>query len=411
VRLSSVAVAGAILALSGVAKGRAAEVSPIYGLQMLLGQNFYTGQRGSLSGNASALVAPAVKFDENWALLPSLSSSFQGTQQVLDVVGAGTLFQSQWDNRLGVKAMYTPDDSKWRLKPNLTAKYQMLQQTKDESLGSGLFDYYKVGAGFDAEYIYKEPFGLRMGVDFFETRFPNYSSLESQVATSFQGQSLARELVGDHVLDTRSMMVTAAVDGPVSDRFIVEGSAGLLYQRFPNQHVVSAAGDLVSPLREDVITMLGSSFKMPGELNSDLRLLGSLDLGLTYESSNQNSYDATQAQFIRFYYNYGELKVGPNVKFLFGPVREATVLSFGATYWHRRYPYRQLQDSSGAYVGGATHMNNWMVNSSVTYPMAPHFSLVFNVQYGRGTSNQTYEQFYKYNYSTTNYLFGFSYDY
>ena len=56
-------------------------------------------------------------------------------------------------------------------------------------------------------------------------------------------------------------------------------------------------------------------------------------------------------------------------------------------------------------------MNNFMVNSSLTYPMAPRFSLVLNVQHGRGTSNQTFEQFYKYNYTTTSYLIGFNYDF
>jgi hypothetical protein len=43
--------------------------------------------------------------------------------------------------------------------------------------------------------------------------------------------------------------------------------------------------------------------------------------------------------------------------------------------------------------------------------MAPHFGLLFNVQYGRATSNQSFQQYYTYNYTATNYLFGFSYDY
>ena len=403
--------AAAALALAGAGRSWAAEVSPIYGLQALGGQNFYSGQRGSLSGNLSGVVAPAVKFDERWSLLPALNSNFQGTQQVLDVVGAGTLFQAQWDNRVGVKAVYTPADSPWRLKPSFSVKYQLLQQTKDEKLGSGLFDYYKWNTGLDVEYVYREPFSVRFGLDFFETHFPNYTSLESQAATSFQGQSLARELVGDHVLDTRSLLFMSAVEGPLSERLIAEGTAGLLYQRFPSQHLVAASGDLAPPLREDVVTMMGASLKLPAELNSDLRVLGAFDLGASYESSNQNSYDATATQYLPYYYNFGELKVSPSVKFLFGSPRQATILGLGVTYWHRRYPYRPLQNSSGVYLGGSTHMNNWMVNSSLTYPMAPHFSLVFNFQHGQASSNQTFEQFYKYNYTTTSYLFGFSYDY
>ena len=52
-----------------------------------------------------------------------------------------------------------------------------------------------------------------------------------------------------------------------------------------------------------------------------------------------------------------------------------------------------------------------MMSSSLNYPMAPHFSLVFNFQYGIASSNQQFEQYYKYNYTVTNYLFGFSYDF
>lgn len=402
--------AGAI-AFAGAGRGWAAEVSPIYGLTVLGGQNFYHGQRGSLSGNVSAVVAPAVKMNENWAILPSFHSAFQGTQQVLDVVGAGSLFQSQWDNRLGVKGIYTPTDSSWRFKPSLNVKYQFLQQTKDEKLGSGLFDYYKADLGLDVEYVYKEPFGIRAGLNVFETRFPNYTSLESQAATNFQGQSLARELVGDHILDTRSMLATLGVEGPIHERLIGELNAGMMYQRFPKQHIVSANGDLVADLRQDVLTSVSTALKMPTELNSDLRALGTFDLSASYMSSNQNSFDATQAKYIPYYYNFGEIKAGPNLRLLFGPVRSATIVGLGMTYWYRKYPYRPTQNDSGLYTGGSTKMHNWMVNASLLYPMAPHFSVAFNIQHGRATSNQSYEQFYRYNYTTTNYLFGFTYDY
>ena len=74
----------------------ALEVSPIYGLQVLGGQYFFAGDKGALSGNISGVVAPAMKFNERWSLLPSLNSSYQGTKQVVDLVGAGTLVRSRW---------------------------------------------------------------------------------------------------------------------------------------------------------------------------------------------------------------------------------------------------------------------------------------------------------------------------
>lgn len=389
----------------------ALEVSPIYGLQVLGGQYFFGGDRGTLSGNVSGVVAPAMKFNDEWALLPSLNSSYQGTKTVVDLVGAGTLFQEQMDHRLAARAVYTPGGGQWRLKPSLSYKYQLLKETKDEDWGEGLFDYRKWSAGLDAEYVYHDPFSLHAGVDYFETSFPNYTSLESQAATQFQGQSLARELVGDFILDTQNASLSIGGDGPIYERLILDGNAVATYQHFPNQHVVDGAGQLTPLLREDLATTVTLGARMPRELNSDLRTLGGLDLGLSYTTSNQNNYDARQARFFPLYYNYGELRVSPSFKLLIGPPREAVVLGLSATWWHRRYPYRVIQDEAGAYLDQKLRTDNSMISASLTYPMAKHFSLLFNFQYGKTISNQRYESFYSYNYSVTNYLFGFSYDY
>ncbi|MDE2237813.1 MAG: hypothetical protein KGK30_07980, partial [Elusimicrobia bacterium] len=309
-------------------------------------------------------------------------------------------------------AIYAPPDSRWRIKPGASFKYEMLQQTADEALGNGLYDYMMYSAGVDFEYVVQEPFGLRFGLDYSGVHFPNYTSLESQAATQFQGQSLARELVGDHVLDTQNVLLTVSADGPLPDRLILEGTGSFLYQRYPNQHVVAPSGDLSQPLREDLITSLAGSLKAPRRLDDGLRLLGALDAAVSYDSSNQNSFDATQIHYLPYYYNFGELRVGPSVKIMAGPEDKAVVLSMGFTYWYRRYPYRPTQDpSSGVYnPGSPTHTHDWMFSSSLSYPMAPHFGMLLAFQFGRAESNQTFQQFYRYDYDTANYLIGFSYD-
>ncbi len=388
------------------------ELSPIYGLQILGGQSFYSGQKGSLSGNMSGVIAPAMKFNDNWALLPSLQSNYEGTEQTLDIVGGQTLFQSQWDNRAALRGVYTPDGSDWRIKPTTSFKYEMLQETKDEQLGAGLFDYYQWDLGVDAEYVYRDPFNFHAGVDYFQTSFPNYTSLESQAATSFGGQSLARELVGDHVLDTQNALFTIGVDGPVYERLVLEGGAMVLYERFPKQHVVDSQGDLVTSLREDVQTTLMAGIKMPTELNSDLRILPSMDFAGTYVTSNQNNFDAAQTAYLPYYYNYGELRLNPSFKVLIGDPKTPVVWNVAGNFWYRHYPYRPTQDTNGAYQGGTSiHTDNWMFTTGLTYPMAPHFDLVFNFQYGQGTSNMHFEQFFTYNYTVSNYMFGFSWSY
>ncbi|MBI3551756.1 MAG: hypothetical protein HY077_04500 [Elusimicrobia bacterium] len=400
-----------IAAFTAAKAAVAVEISPIYGLQMLGGQSFYSGQKGTLSGNLNGTIAPAMKFNDKWSLLPTINTAYQGTEQVLDVVGGQTLFQMQWDNLAAAKLIYTPEGSDWRLKPSTSFKYELLKESNDERLGSGLFDYYQWSAGFEGEYLYRDPFSFHAGGDYFELHFPNYTSLESQAATNFGGQSLARELVGNRVIDTQNAMLGLGVSAPIQDRFVVEGGGRVLYQHFPNQHLVDATGNLTTPLRDDVATTLSGSLKMPVEFNADLRTLGALDLSGTYNSSNQNNFDASQTKFIPYFYNYGEVKVAPSFKLLVGSPRQPIVLGLSAAYWYRRYPYRPTQDPAGAYLSDHIHTNNWMTGANLNYPMAPHFSLVFDFNYGRGSSNQQFEQFFKYNYSTSNYWFGFNYLY
>lgn len=398
-----------LLLLLLAAPAAAVEVSPLVGVQVLGGQYFFGRQKGALSGNASVVAAPALRFDDRWALLPSVRSSYQGTKSVVDLVGAGTLFQEQMDHRLGARAVYQPDGSRWRLKPSASFKYQLLRETKDESWGSGLFDYRKWSIGGEAEFLYLDPFGVRAAVDYFETSFPNYASLESRAAASLSG--MARELAGDRVLDSKNVGLAVSGELPARERLILEGGLSVVYSRFPEQKLVDDSGQLTGRSRQDALTSLSLGARMPGELNPDLRLLGSLDLSFSYLASDQNDYDARDARYLALYYNHGELRVAPGVKLLIGPARQPVVLGLSGSWTRRRYPHRPAQTADGIYGGEPLVTDTWLAAASLTYPMAKRFSLVFDWQLGRARSNQRFEQFYSYNYSVANYLFGFRYDY
>lgn len=248
---------------------------------------------------------------------------------------------------------------------------------------------------------------MRTGFDYFRINFHNYESLESQIGVA----GLSRELASDHVLDTENFAGFVAGDLPIFDRFIVDGSLSATFQRFPNQHRVDETGNLTAPLRKDVITAISAGAKMPHEFNSDLRTLAGLDVSYSHNSSDQNSYDAQRTRFLSQYYNYGEIRVGPSFKLLLGDAKKPIALGLGMGWWYRDYSHRLAQDATGNYLGETIHTTRWMLSSSLNYPMAPNFGLVFNIQYGQSSSNQRYEQSYSYNYKVTNYLFGFTYDY
>ena len=388
----------------------AVTVEPVYSLSLLGGQYFFGGERGHLSGNLSALAAPGMKFNKEWEFFPSVSGSYQGTKQVIDLVGAGTVFQEQMDYRVGLKPVYSPGGGRWRGKPSYAFRTQLLRETKEEGWTKGLFDYRRHDLGLEGEFVYKDPFSVRAAFGYAMTDFPNYSSLESQANFDFNGQSLARELVGDKVLDSQAFLFSLAGNVPWRGAVFDLGYT-LLASEFPNQHVVDMTGDLTSPLRSDMAHLLSAGVKAPVPLG-DLpgKMVGSFGLGFILSSSNQNNYDALRTHFQEGYYDYTELRLSPGAKYLVGNPDRPVTFGLGFDVWLRDYPRRQVQDSAGTYETQTLGQTNWMVTASVSRPIAPRVRLMVDFSYGAASSNMGYESLYKYSYTATNYLFGVSYD-
>lgn len=392
-------------AASVLLAGRAAAEPPIVRAQLLGGQYLYGGDRGALSGNAAISIVPAAQLTETVRLVPVISSSYQGTKQVVDLVGAGTLLQEQMEHRIAVRALIDRPGSRWRLKPNAGYTHELLKETRDETWGGGLFDTRRLSGGLEAEYLYREPYSIRLAFDYVYAAFPNYNSLESQV-----GFGLARELAGRRVLDHHAQSVLVAASVPVG-RLVVEGQLREQRSSFLDQHLVDSTGALGKETREDYLTSLGLALRMPAELNTDLRLLGTLELGAAFNGSDQSSFDAARARYLPRFYGYREARVGSGGQLLFGDPREPIVLS-GAVSWTRRvYPNRPPQDATGLYQGGSLRQDHWLLSTTFSYPLAPRFSLVASLQHGTASSNQGFELGYSYKYAVTNYLFGVSYEY
>lgn len=404
--------AAAVLALLAglLSTAAAVEVETLWSLRFLGGQYFFEGERANLSGNLSGRLAPVFILSDRWVLMPSLSADYHGTKQVVDLVGAGSIFQERMDHRASLKGVYRRSESKWSFKPYTAYSQQLLKETKDEDWFEGLFDYRRVSLGIEAERMYKEPYSVRFGYGWSTTQFPNYTSLESESAYDFRGQPLARELVGDEVLNTNIHMLTAGLSAPLRGWAVID--ARLVFERrgFPNQPLADAAGDLTSDNREDFVTLLGGAVRVPFEPDPSVRIEGSLGLRVADSVSNQGSYDASQAKFTPRYYNYVEFGVSPGVRVSMGDTRQPIVWSMEMDWSRRRYSNRPIQDEAGVYREESLSQRAWTLSTTLSYPMAPRLRVLFNLQHGRAASNQGFEQFYNYNYSATNYMIGFSYD-
>ncbi len=390
----------------GAAPARALEWIPIAGITALGGLHSFRGDRGSLSGNVDAVFSPALRLSQSWSLLPSVRSGYEGTRRVADILGAGTLAQETMEHKAGVRAVWASPSSRWRLKPGFSYKAAFLKETRDESWGGGLFDERLWAVGGEAELILREPHALRASLDWFDAAYPNYTSLESQAALQFAGQPIARELVGDSVLDRSGLRLGLAWDVPIGERLRLDSAFSSVWSRYPRQKVVNDAGQFDDVAREDLLSAMTLAARMPHEWNADLSALASLTLRAGFLSSNQNGYDASRGRFLARFYDYNELSILPAVKILFGPTREPVSLDLGLGWRKRSYLARAAQDGTGVYGGGSLYTTEWTLTSTLTYPIARRFSLLFNVERVSASSNQRFEHFYRYAYEATTVLAG-----
>jgi hypothetical protein len=395
-----------VVAAAFARPARALDWTPIGYAQALGGFSAFNGDRGSLTGNADALFAPALRVDERWSVLPSLRSSYEGARRVYDVLGTATPAQERMEHKVAARAVWADPASRWRLKPGVSYKAAFLRETKDEAWGGGLFDERLATVGFEAELLTREPHSVRASVDWFTASYPNYTSLESQAALKFQGQPVARELVGDRVLDRDGARLAVAFDAPAGERVRVDAGFSTVWSDYAKQRVVNDAGLLDADTRQDFLSSLQATASMPHEWNADLRALGSMTLGASFLSSSQNGYDATRGVFLRRFYDYRELLARPAVRLLIGAERRPVALDAAVGWRKRTYLNRPPQDGTGAYLGGSLSTTEWTFSSTLTYPLAPRLSLVLTLERASSSSNQRFERFFRYAYEATTVLSG-----
>ncbi|MBI1979374.1 MAG: hypothetical protein HYS58_01275 [Elusimicrobia bacterium] len=382
------------------------EISPLFSGRLLGGQYVFDTQESNLSGNISLLASPAIQVNEQWSLLPTLSSSWRGTKSVQELVGGGTLFQQTQDHAFNLKGVFSPNQS-WRYKMGGGYRIQLLKETTDEQWGKGLYDFQKPSANLETEWIYSKEVSVRGGYDFYWIDFRNFTSLESQQ------KDLGRENATADTLDTTNHGVYLSANFPFPFLNERKGKAEFSYfytfRNFADQKIVLVSGDLSGDLRRDAhqTVALGGSF--PFALTEGVGLVTDIKGNFAQLKSDQNNYDAKKTQFNATYYSYRDFSVSSGFNFLFG--KNPIVLTPGFSYLRRNYTDRPVQDSNGNYGSGSVHTNEYYANLSLTYPIHRNFKLHALTNFGWSRSNMKYEKTYRYNYTTFTYLFGILYDY
>ncbi|MBI5239352.1 MAG: hypothetical protein HY926_02685 [Elusimicrobia bacterium] len=407
----------------GAGTGGAVEYAPVLNATVLGGQYFYQGTNANVAGNVSAVAGAMVKTGDQWSLMPTYAANYQGTKGVSDSVAAGSLFQQEMDHRASLTGIYSPEESSWKLKPSLSYKREFLKQTRDEAWGRGLFDYEKIGAGFEVENVYREPFSYRFGLDYFRIRFPNYQSLESQAPLDPQGNPLTRAGANRNTLDTHNLQFSASGSMPYPShepKVALQGGYSLLAQRYIDQTLIDSRGQIQGGAaglglhRTDYLQTLSGAAAFPRALrlmDTDCRLDSKLSLSFSHNGSNQNYYDANTKQFFFDAYSYTSYRFGPSFSLSWGEAKRPTAVSLSFNYTRVQYMARQAQGATGVYTGSRLRQDQYQVGLGGVYPISPGFSLRAQTNFLWARSNNSFEQGYAYNYRTANYLMGFTYEY
>ena len=395
----------ALLALAAV-PARSLEWVPIGEVTALGGFHAFNGANGGFTGNLDAAFAPALRLSDDWALLPSARGVYEGTRRLTDVLGTATAAQQSAEARVGARGVYGDPASRWRFKPGFSYDAEFLKETPADAWGQGLFDSRRLTVGGEAELLTDDPHSVRASANWFTVAYPNYTSLESQAALQFAGQPLARELVGDRVLDRQGWQFALSGDAALGARLVGEAKAAVVWSQFPNQHLVDEGGHFTSDTRSDELTDLSLAVRMPHDWNADLRALGALEIGLTANSSNQNGYDASRGQFLPGFYDWVEWRAVPSATLIVGPVRRPVTATLKLGWKRRTYGRRPPQDSTGAYGSGALSSTEWSGGLSLAYPMTGRLSLIFDLERASASSNQDFQVFYRYSYQATTALAG-----
>ncbi len=381
----------------------AVEVTPVYDIRFFGGQHFFDGDVSAVSGNMNVMISPAMSFNDRWSLIPTYMGSYQGTRDVQELAGGGTLFQDSTNHGLTVKGVYAAT-SALKLKAAAGARTELLRETKDEDWGDGLFDYRKFSGGVEGEYNVNKDMGARLAYDYYALDFPNYKSLESS-----QDPTLSRELAGEDVLNSGNQLITLGGWTPLPGGVRWDLSSYYNFRDFSDQPVVAASGDLTPTDRADTVMAVTTNFAYPLSLGQNLRLVGELGFGYNAMDSNQNHYDAKKTAFLKDYYDYSQTSVSPRVSAALGG--RPWIVSLGATYSRRTYDDRPIQDENGNYLTEDTVLTNIDASLGLTYPLSKNFKARAVGTLGWSDSNMKYEKIFKYNYRIANYLFGFSYEY
>ncbi len=369
------------------------------------GQYFFQGVPGALSGKMDVDFSPTVKISRKTAAILTLSTSYRGSKEVSELAGGGTLFQDAASMGGIFKIVSAELTPKLKIRPSVSYQRELLRETIDETWTKGLFDYDKISYGLETEYEFSKSHSLALGGDYFEIKFPNYVSLESQQ----KANDLGREQQGARTLDSNNFLAgIRSSHSFFNDRKLkIWLDFSQIVKNYPDQPVAISLDSLSATEKRKDTLLFGSLKGAYPLINPAPSLVGVIfQCGYSWISldSTQNRVDATRAVFLKDYYDYIQSVPSVGFNFVIGP--KPTTVSLLGSISSKNYSSRLVQDVSGAYGNDKIYINEQTISFKINYPIAQKLNAVLSSAYLKSESNMKYESVYRYNYDTAAYFAG-----
>jgi hypothetical protein len=381
----------------------ALKIEPVIKLTALGGQYFFQGTNTSFSGNGDWLLAPGIRFNDKFSLIPTGVGKYRRAREVQELIGGGFLTRETLENQAIVKGIYSLSP-RWKTKLKGSFKNQLLVESASETLGNGLYDNNKLGLGLEFERTGTILKSLRLSLDPYAVRFIRYTSLAS-------GSTFGEEIKsGVNTLDFNAYDASSGADLALGRKTQISANALVSFRPYSDQKRVTSSGSYLTEDRKDWYSEVSASLlrALPDIPPAHLQWLAGLNFSYSALISDQHNYDANRTQFNPNYYDYAEIHVVPKlIGRLFGKLDCAMAYDYGL----RNYNHRPTQDFTGVYATDKIVLTTHSISYSFKYPCGLGISTVVQGVWRESTSNMAYEATYRYNYIAQHYFAGISWEY
>lgn len=352
----------------------------------------------SVGGNLRLNIGLPFEFDKSNLLLSFYEISYEETDRAKTEEGV-VWTDKLLDQFVSVGYIRRFND---KIENKLSLQYlkEQIKGTKDESLTSGLYNYFDWGIKEQIKYkgyVSKLPAIFEGGYKFYLRQYPHYEGLYYKTYK-----------IGPHwVEDYKGHKIWAGADIQAGEKIYSFEYIHLWKQYTDDMIQIEPKSGMEYPFseekRKEKVNWLEIGFA------NNLRDWMSVKLGieLNQRRSNQNYYDTKSLILYTHFFDYNEYRISPS--FILS-LYEDILCHVNYSYIYRKYNGRPVQDEKGNYLKEKLDKQDHIFTIITSYPLSKGWNLKANLYYDISKSNTAYEQTYKYNYHSINFSLGINYE-